>query len=99
MLDVLGIAPDASAGDFLPQDRRPARRRSIMLGPSTLRATQFGSRSDVGRHRRVKVDGADTTIVGVLPEGFDFPEGERELLGSRSRSIRDSNRAAVPRCF
>ena len=45
----------------------------MVLGQSLWR-TEFGGRADV-IGTRVKVDGAETTIVGVLPDGFDFPAG------------------------
>jgi len=70
--DVLRIRPILGRG-LEPTDEAPGASPVMVLGPS-LWKTEFGSRADVvGTH--VKVDGADTTIVGVLPEGFDFPLG------------------------
>jgi len=70
--DVLRLHPILGRG-LLRQDEAPGAPPVIVLGPSLWR-NEFGGRTDVvGTH--VKVDGADTTIVGVLPEGFDFPQG------------------------
>ena len=70
--DVLGLHPSLGRG-LQPQDEAPGAPPVIVLGPSLWR-NEFGGRTDVvGTH--VKVDGADTTIVGVLPDAFDFPQG------------------------
>jgi putative ABC transport system permease protein len=70
--DVLRLYPSLGRG-LQPQDEAPGAPPVIVLGPSLWR-NEFGGRTDiVGTH--VKVDGADTTIVGVLPEAFDFPQG------------------------
>ena len=70
--DVLRLHPSLGRR-LLPQDEAPGAPPVIVLGPSLWR-NEFGARTDViGTH--IKVDGADTTIVGVLPDGFDFPQG------------------------
>ena len=74
--DVLGLRPSLGRG-LLPQDEAPGAPPVIVLGPS-LWQNEFGSRTDVVG-TTVKVDGADTTIVGVLPDGFDFPQGSANL--------------------
>ena len=70
--EVLRVRPVLGRG-LQKQDEAPGAPPVIVLGPSLWR-NEFGSRPDiVGTH--IKVDGADTTIVGVLPDGFDFPQG------------------------
>ena len=70
--DVLRVHPILGRG-LETQDEAPGAPPVMVLGQS-LWQTEFGGRRDVvGTH--VKVDGADTTIVGVLPEGIDFPAG------------------------
>lgn len=69
---VLGIHPILGRG-LERQDEAPGAPPVMVLGQS-LWKTEFGGRADVvGTH--VKIDGADTTIIGVLPEGLDFPLG------------------------
>ena len=70
--DVLRVHTILGRG-LQPQDEAPGAPPVIVLGP-TLWRTEFGGRSDV-IGTQVRVDGADTTIVGVLPEGIDFPFG------------------------
>ena len=69
---VLGIHPILGRG-LEKQDEAPGAPPVMLLGPSLWR-TEFGGRADVVG-TRVRVDGADTTIVGVLPDGMDFPLG------------------------
>jgi len=70
--NVLGVHPVLGRG-LQPQDEAPGAPPVILLGPALWR-TEFGGRADV-IGTRVRVDGADTTIVGVLPDGMDFPVG------------------------
>jgi putative ABC transport system permease protein len=69
---VLGVHPTLGRG-LQPQDEAPGAPPVMVLGPALWR-TEFGGRADVvGTH--VRVDGADVAIVGVLPDGIDFPLG------------------------
>jgi putative ABC transport system permease protein len=70
--DVLRIRPVLGRG-LERQDEAPGAPPVMVLGQSLWR-TEFGGRRDV-IGTRVKVDGADTTIIGVLPDGIDFPAG------------------------
>jgi putative ABC transport system permease protein len=70
--NVLRVHPILGRG-LQPQDEAPGAPPVMVLGPSLWRA-EFGGRPDVVG-TRVRVDGADTTIVGVLPDGIDFPPG------------------------
>jgi predicted permease len=59
--------------DLTDADTKPGATPVMLLGPSLWR-TEFGSRSDI-LGQQVHVDGQTTTIVGVLPDGLDFPIG------------------------
>jgi putative ABC transport system permease protein len=59
--------------DLMDADTAPGAPAVIVLGPSLWRS-EFGGRGDVVG-QQVHVDGQPTTIVGVLPEGLDFPLG------------------------
>jgi predicted permease len=59
--------------DLTDADTKPGAPRVIVLGPALWRS-EFGGRDDVlGQH--IRIDGEPTTIVGVLPDGLDFPFG------------------------
>lgn len=73
---VLGIEPILGRG-LLPQDEAPGAPPVIVIGPALWR-TEFGGRAEVVG-TQVRVDGADTTIVGVLPDGLDFPLGTARM--------------------
>jgi putative ABC transport system permease protein len=70
--DVLRIRPILGRG-LERRDEAPGAPPVILLGQS-LWKTEFGGRVDV-LGTRIKVDGTETTIIGVLPEGLDFPSG------------------------
>lgn len=69
---VLRIHPILGRG-LQPQDEAPGAPPVIVLG-QTLWRTEFGGRGDV-IGTTIKIDGADATIVGVLPPVIDFPAG------------------------
>jgi predicted permease len=74
--DVLGIYP--ILGRRLERhDEAPGAAPVMLLGQS-LWKNEFGGRADV-IGTTVQVDGAHTTIVGVLPEVFDFPINSNNL--------------------
>ncbi|MGH9173682.1 MAG: ABC transporter permease, partial [Vicinamibacterales bacterium] len=60
-----------------PADSAPGAAPVIVLGADFWRS-EFGGRPDV-IGQSVKIDGAITRIVGVLPDGLDFPNGSRSL--------------------
>ena len=60
---------------FAPEDAVPPHQRVLVLSHATWRA-HFGSDPQVVG-RTVKYNGADYRIVGVMPQGFAFPDRER----------------------
>jgi putative ABC transport system permease protein len=73
--------------DLIDADTLPGASAVIVLGSSLWRS-EFGGRADVVG-QQVYVDGQPTTIVGVLPEGLDFPLGSANAwvpLTTRSRA-------------
>jgi predicted permease len=69
---VLGVTIRMGRG-LEPADNAPGAPRVMVIGGALWRS-QFGERPDV-IGQSVRVDGAPTTIVGILEEGFDFPTG------------------------
>ena len=70
VLDILGAAPMLGRGFLREEDRRGGR--PVALISTALWRRHFGSdRSVTGKS--VSLNATPYTIVGVLPEGFDFP--------------------------
>ena len=86
-------ARPASGRSFLDSDTGPVRALILSYG---LWQRRFGGRSDViGTPARI--DGQHYTIVGVMPQGFSFPDPETEawsalgvlpVMGDGGNSIR-----------
>jgi predicted permease len=70
-LDVLGVRP-ALGRNFIAADVATGAPRGVMIGYDTWRRTFGGDPRVIGR--RVTLDNAAHTIVGVLPAGFIMPE-------------------------
>jgi putative ABC transport system permease protein len=68
---LLGVAP-VMGRDFASADEAPGAPQVLML---TYRSwvERFGKRSDIIGHS-LTIDKAPATVIGVMPEGFDFPE-------------------------
>src|SRR5687767_1979539 len=72
MFDVLGVYP-ARGRRFEAADMRPGAAPTIILGHA-FAASRFPNGDAVGQ--TLTVDGRPTAVIGVLPEGFDFPAGD-----------------------
>jgi predicted permease len=57
--------------DFRPDDDRPGADPVVILGHATWRTRYASSPDAIGR--RLRVNGIESTIVGVMPEGFGYP--------------------------
>ena len=67
----MGVAPAIGRG-FAPEEFLPTARGVVVLISHALWQQQFaGDARVVGR--TLLADGVSATIVGVMPEGFDFP--------------------------
>ena len=88
MFDVLGVYP-ARGRKFEADDVRPGAAPTIILGHE-FAALRFPNRDAVGQS--LIVDGRPTTVIGVLPRGFEFPAGEghfwQPLIVDRATSNR-----------
>ena len=56
--------------DFLPEDDSPGAEPVAILGENVFRNRYGGDRAIVGRS--IRVNGVETTVIGVMPEGFQF---------------------------
>jgi predicted permease len=65
--------PPALGRGFLPRENQPGSEPVTIIGHGLWREMFAGARDVLGR--RITLDGVPHTIVGVMPEGFAFPEG------------------------
>jgi putative ABC transport system permease protein len=60
--------------DFQPEDEKPGAPPVVLLGYG-LWKSRYGSADDIAG-RVVRVNGRAATVIGVMPEGFRFPDNE-----------------------
>jgi predicted permease len=70
---LLGVKP-ARGRDFVPADEVPGAA-SVAILSYRFWESRLGKRPDIAG-LAVRINGRSATIVGVMPEGFDFPEQE-----------------------
>jgi putative ABC transport system permease protein len=56
---------------FLPSDERPGAAPVVVISYNVWKERYAGSREVLGR--QVQVNGLPATIIGVMPDGFSFP--------------------------
>ncbi len=66
---LLRVAP-VLGRDFLREDDRPGAEPVAILGESVFRSRYGGDRAVLGR--RIRVNGVETTVIGIMPKGFQF---------------------------
>ena len=89
LFDVIGVYP-ARGRKFEPSDMQPGASPTIILGQK-FAALRFPSTDPVGQS--LIVDGRPTTVIGVLPQGFEFPAGEGHFWQPLIVDRTSSNRA------
>jgi len=70
---LLGVKP-LLGRDFVPQDEENGAPQVAILS-YRFWELRFGKRADVVGHS-VRIDNATTTVIGVMPKGFSFPNQE-----------------------
>jgi predicted permease len=95
IFDVLGVSP-ARGRRFEAADMQPGAPKVIVLGHDLAR-TRFGDSEATGQS--LMIDGEPTTVIGVLPEGVQFPAAGAEfwqpLIIDRTVSSRGANFLSV----
>jgi putative ABC transport system permease protein len=86
---VLGVSPALGRG-FRAEEDTENGLPVVILGYDVFRA-RFGARTDA-LGKRILLDGVSREIVGVMPEGFDFPSPDVSLY--LPLEARDPNRGA-----
>jgi putative ABC transport system permease protein len=74
LLDAIGVRPIAGRA-FGPSDARPGSPAIVISAALWRRMQPVGSAPAEAIGRVVRLEGTPRTIVGVMPEGFDFPVG------------------------
>ena len=74
---ILGVAP-AQGRDFTPADNRHGAERVAIIGHGLWQREFGGAAGSVGKG--VHINGKPATIVGVMPQGFVFPDREEVWL-------------------
>ena len=76
LFDVLGVRPALGRG-FAPGEDEPGRAPVAVLSDGFWRRRFAGDRGIIGRV--IDIDGAPTTVIGVMPPDFVFPAGSRSV--------------------
>jgi putative ABC transport system permease protein len=76
LFHVLGVSPALGRG-FTRGEDLPGSGAVVVLSDALWRARFGADRSIVGR--RIELDGAPHTVIGVMPPGFWFPRRETQL--------------------
>jgi putative ABC transport system permease protein len=79
---VFGVTPQAGRV-FSPEADPPGGERAVVLSDA-LWKSRFGGEPDVVG-QRLEMNGVSTLVVGIMPAGFDFPDGAQFWTVSRSR--------------
>src|SRR5438093_8358683 len=70
LFKLIGLQPILGR-DFLPEDDRPGALPVIILGHGVWKSRYASDRSILGRP--IKVNELSSVVIGVMPEGFKFP--------------------------
>jgi len=70
LFKLIGVQPILGR-DFLPEDDRPGAAPVIILGHGVWKSRYASDRSILGRP--IKVNELSSVVIGVMPEGFRFP--------------------------
>ena len=76
LFDVLRVHP-AIGRTFTADEDKPGGPRVVVIGHALWRQRFGGDQSIVGR--RIRLDGVERTVVGVMPAGFAFPSPATQL--------------------
>jgi predicted permease len=71
---ILGVAPILGR-DFRAEDNQPGAEKVAIIGYGTWQADFGGSNSAIDRV--VRINGKPARIIGVMPQGFAFPQNEQ----------------------
>ena len=93
MFDVLG-APAALGRTFLSEEGRPGGSQVVVLDHGLWQRRYAGDPNLIGR--TINVDGVQRTVIGVMPENFNFPFGGVKLWMPLQVESTSVNRGSLP---
>jgi putative ABC transport system permease protein len=73
---IVGVQPILGRG-FSPGEDEPGKNRIAVIGHTFWKTELEGDRDVIGKS--ITIDGAPHQIVGVMPPGFRFPVGGKEI--------------------
>jgi predicted permease len=76
VLPILGVKPLLGRG-FRPEDEVRGNNRVLLLSESLWRGRFASDPSIVGK--RIMLESTPFTVIGVMPAGFNFPAGPRQV--------------------
>ena len=91
--DLLGTRPILGRG-FTVDDDRPGAEPIALLSHSMWRVRYQSAPDVIGR--TIRVNGVPAQVVGVMPDGFAFPETS-QLWQPMSRAPEESRTSRTPR--
>jgi predicted permease len=65
------VQPPLVGRDFMPADEQPGAERVTIIGYKLWKSRYAEDRNVLGK--TVRIDGVPTTVVGVMPDGMEFP--------------------------
>jgi predicted permease len=77
LFPLLGVAPALGRG-LTPGDDREGAAGAVLLSHALWRTRYGQSPSILGR--ALAIDGLPTTVIGVMPEGFEYPAGAQAWI-------------------
>jgi len=91
-LDQIRVKPMLGRG-FLPGEDAPGAEPVVLLGYGVWKSRYGGDPGVVGR--RVRINSAPGTIIGVMPAGFGFPDSEEAWTPLRLDPLRTPRNQGV----
>jgi putative ABC transport system permease protein len=93
VFDVLGVQPSAGRA-FTAQDVIAGARKVVILGHDLWQRAYGGDRAVISR--LVTIEGEPYEVVGVMPPGFEFPDGSAVWVPLRfnAADLRENQRGA-----
>src|SRR5262249_919621 len=76
LFDVLGVGP-ARGRAFREGEEQPARRRVVILSHGFWQQHYNAASDAIGK--RLRLDETDYEVIGVMPEGFEYPAAGTSL--------------------
>ena len=76
--------------NFRAGEDTPSGEKVAILAYSTWRERYNGDANIIGKH--IRVNGVPYSVVGVMPEGFAFPNNDKIWVPLQTRPARDETR-------